>query len=70
MIIHPQALDYFYQQRCSSAHRLFKHLQKTAPEFNQNNDTTLYDLYLKNINIYKEKALTKDWQGELSFDKK
>ncbi|MCK5903634.1 MAG: HAMP domain-containing protein [Cocleimonas sp.] len=65
---HQQALDYFYQQRWSSAHRLFQHLQNLAPDFNQAEDVILYQLYLNNIAVYKEKVLPENWQGELSAD--
>jgi adenylate cyclase len=65
---HEKALHYFYQQRWDSAHHLFEHLQKIAPEFNQATDAILYKLYLKNIAIYKEKSLPENWQGELYAD--
>ena len=65
---HHQALHYFYQQRWDKAYRLFQNLRNIALEFNQGNDEILYGLYLKNITVYREKALAKDWQGELHAD--
>lgn len=67
---HQQALNYFHQQRWGSAHRLFEHLQKIAPEFNQTNDALLYGLYLSNIAFYKNQPVATDWQGAINFSLK